>query len=94
LVASFGPHPVITIIVLFIVFFTVFFLLIYGSLRLVERRKSNEDEEDEVEEEDVGTASTKGIPTYAKFKTCQKCGTTMPGVASFCPECGAPQIAA
>lgn len=78
-----GAHPLITIIVLFIVFFAIFFLLIYGILQFAERRKTGKRE-----------ASNGEIPTYAQYKTCPRCGVTMPGVASFCPECGTQQIAA
>ncbi len=80
-------HPLIAITVLFVVFFAIFFLLIYGILRFVDRRKSEYVSDEEIESE-------KEIPTYSQFKRCPKCGTTMHGIASFCPECGAPQIAA
>jgi hypothetical protein len=79
-------HPAITIIILFIVFFTIFFLMIYGILRYLDNRKSGEGR---VTEEEL--SAQKEIPTYAKSKTCAVCGTSMPGIASFCPECGAAQ---
>jgi len=82
-------HPFITIVILFVVFFTIFFLLIYGILRYADKRKSGSEK---VSDDEIN--SQKGIPTFPAFKRCGKCGTTMPGVASFCPECGAPQIAA
>jgi hypothetical protein len=81
-----GAHPVITIVILFIVFFTIFFLMIYGILRYLDNRKSGQSM---VTEDEMSTQ--REIPTYAKSKTCAVCGTSMPGIASFCPECGAPQ---
>jgi hypothetical protein len=88
LMAVVGAHPVITILVLFIVFFSIFFVLIYGLLRFLENRKSG----DRVSEREL--RSQTGIPTYAQRKACPQCGTSMPGVAMYCPECGAPQIPA
>lgn len=86
--AVIGTHPVIAVVVLFVVFFAIFFLLIYGILQYAESRKKGREVE-ETEEKNPGQ-----IPTFVKSKTCSYCGTTMPGIASFCPECGSPQIAA
>jgi rubrerythrin len=85
--ATIGTHPAIAVIILFIVFFAIFFLLIYGILQYAESRRKK------ISESSLETSSTE-IPTFAKFKTCSYCGTTMPGIASFCPECGSPQIPA
>jgi ribosomal protein S27AE len=83
-----GAHPIVTVIILFIVFFAIFFLLIYGLLQLLERRKVSKTSNM------VDHSNRQGeIPTYTKSKICPRCGTSMPGVASYCPECGAPQIA-
>jgi len=84
--AVIGSHPVITLVILFIVFFSIFFLLIYGILRFLENRKSHGEKlSDEV------LSSQKEIPTYVQSKSCPRCGTAMPGIASYCPECGAAQ---
>jgi hypothetical protein len=84
-----GTHPLITIIILFIVFFTIFFLLIYAALRYVDNRKEGKEK---LSEEELTSQSE--IPSYPKVKTCPNCGTMMPGIASFCPECGAQQVSA
>jgi hypothetical protein len=80
-----GNHPVITVIILFIVFFVIFFLLIFGILRAAESRKSKTKYgEEEIEAGPKISANTDS-------KSCTQCGTSMPGIASFCPECGAAQ---
>jgi hypothetical protein len=81
-----GSHPFLTIVILFIIFFTIFFLVIYGILRFAENRKPVQRQ---VSEEEL--SSQREIPTYVKSKNCAACGTSMPGIASFCPECGTAQ---
>ena len=81
-----GAHPIITIAVLFIVFFAIFFLVIYGLLQYFEQRKGGRAA--------VAVGQANEIPTFARYKTCSNCGTSMPGIASFCPECGAAQVPA
>jgi len=81
-----SAHPVIAVILLFIVFFAIFFLLIYGTLQYFERRKSKTQRRQSI--------PAGGIASRLDYKTCPKCGTSMPGIASFCPECGSQQIAA
>ncbi len=81
-----GSHPFLTIVILFVVFFTIFFLVIYGILRFAENRKSGQGR---INDEELSSRTE--IPTFVKSKNCPTCGTSMPGIASFCPECGAQQ---
>lgn len=82
--AAVGAHPIITIAVLFIVFFAIFFLIIYGLLQYLENRKASRTA--------IAVGRSSEIPTFARYKTCPNCGTNMPGIAGFCPECGSAQL--
>ncbi|MFI5421964.1 MAG: zinc-ribbon domain-containing protein [Nitrososphaerales archaeon] len=89
--------PIVAILLLFVVIFSVFFLVIYGVLTLVERRKQQKSLPEEAEPGEAPRMDLSKQTAFAQApstKLCSKCGTRIPRIADYCPECGTQQIPA
>jgi hypothetical protein len=87
-------NPIIAILLLFVVIFAFFFLIIYGILNLMERMKIQGSRQSETVP-DVSRAADVSpqqplLLNASKF--CLKCGTQIPRIAEYCPECGTEQV--
>jgi hypothetical protein len=87
-------NPIIAIVLLFIVVFAFFFLMIYGILSVVERRKASASMPRQRVPSSAPSANltTPRLSSSASTKFCLKCGTQIPRIADYCPECGTQQI--
>ena len=89
--------PLVAITILFVVLFSVFFVAIYGILNLVELRKRRT-----LMRMQTVPISSPGVDLSVETlssqtrseKFCLKCGTMIPRIADYCPECGSQQIPA
>ncbi len=85
-------EPLIAIAVLFAVLFAIFFLLIYAIMTFLENaNKKKAQSKEAITLAVAGTEQPKG--GFSSEKICPRCGTKIPNIADYCPECGAQQIA-
>jgi hypothetical protein len=88
-------NPILAIVLLFVVVFAFFFILIYGILNLMEhrraRRKMMPRDAVPIAPSNRSLSREQGpVSDFSKF--CLKCGTKIPRIAEYCPECGSQQI--
>ena len=87
-------HPVIAIIVLFVIFFAIFFVLIFGILQYMERKRRLNNSAaagEEASSISLGQVS-QPVALGSDVKFCLSCGSKIPVIADYCPNCGAAQI--
>jgi zinc ribbon protein len=89
-------NPIIAIALLFIVVFALFFVLIYGILNVMEHRNARRNSMPKGTEPIAPPtmSSSQPVAPASGSKFCLKCGTKIPRIAEFCPECGSRQIPA
>jgi len=88
-------NPIIAIVLLFIVVFALFFVLIYGILNLLERRNAHRSKMPKETVPILAPSLNLSAPqnsALSSSKYCLKCGTKIPRIADYCPECGNQQI--
>jgi hypothetical protein len=85
-------EPLLAIVVLFVVLFAIFFLLIFAIMTFLENANKKKAQSKEAIALAVAAIEQPKGGLYSE-KTCSSCGTKIPNIADYCPECGAQQIA-
>ena len=75
--ASISPA---VLVLLFLILFTILFFIIFGLMQLFQRRRGAP--------VNSQVALSAESPQSPSTKFCTKCGTKIPGIADYCPECG------